>query len=275
VLALLAILRPHNMVGTAAGVLCGYYLAGGRNPSETLVAVVVTAFVTGFGNVINDYYDLDIDRVNKPRRPLPSGLLSPRAVLAAYWASTAVLSLVALALLPPDWFALVVTWQALLFLYARYAKRTMLLGNVLIALIVSSAFIGGALFTGDLRAVAFPVSLSFLLVMGRELVKGGEDVQGDRAGGANTLAVRLGSERVACIGALILLACAVYAPLPGLREHYGRWYLGGMLVLFVPGLLFAAATLLRSPGRPALRRTSRILKLQMLVGVGVLWLAHL
>ena len=263
------------MIGTAAAVICGYYLAGGRDPAETLVALVITACVTGLGNVINDYYDLDIDTVNKPHRPLPSGALSPRVALFGYAVGTLAVIAASFVLLSREWLALVVAWQILLFLYARYAKRTLLLGNLLISAIVSSAFFGGALFTGDLRAVAFPVALSFLLVLGRELVKGGEDIDGDRAGGAHTLAVRVGARRTAVGGSLVLLLCVLVVPVPGLMEVYGRWYLAAAELIFVPGILLAVITILRSPDRAALRRTSRILKVQMFLGVGLMWLAYL
>ena len=272
--AVLAILRPHNMLGTAAGVLCGYHLAGGESYAEIVLALAVTACVTGFGNVINDYYDLEIDRVNKPHRPLPSGALNPRQVRVGYWLGTAVVTAVAMLALPLAWVALVVTWQALLFVYARAAKRVAVVGNLMISAIVASTFLGGALFTGNLRAAAYPVFLSFLFVMGRELIKGAEDIEGDRAGGAVTLAVRWGVGRTVVAGSLVLFLCALVAPYPGLAGDYGRWYLAGMEILFVPGLLVAGAMILHSPNKAVFRRTSRLLKVLMLVAVGVLAIAR-
>jgi len=273
--AAIAILRPHNMLGTAAAVLCGYYLAGGNRPAQAGLALVVTAFVTGLGNVINDYYDLEIDRINKPHRPLPSGVLAPQSVLAGYGCVSGLVLVVTALVLPLSWLILVVAWQVLLFIYARRAKRIAVVGNLLISGIVASAFVGGGLLAGNLRAVVFPCVLTFLVVFGRELVKGAEDVEGDRRGGASTVAVRWGAVSSARLGSLVLFLAAMLAPTPALAGAYGKWYLGAMELLFVPGVILAGATVLRSARREGFRRASRLLKVQMLVGVAVLALAHL
>ena len=49
--------RPHNMLAAAFAVSVGYFVSGGRNAGEVLPAAVFAAFVTGAGNVINDYFD--------------------------------------------------------------------------------------------------------------------------------------------------------------------------------------------------------------------------
>ena len=43
---------------------------------EPFIVFLVVFFITGAGNAINDYFDLEIDRVNRPRRPIPSGRMS-------------------------------------------------------------------------------------------------------------------------------------------------------------------------------------------------------
>ena len=86
--ATVEILRPHNMLAAAACVISGYVLAGGTATGDIAAPALFTALVTGLGNLINDFYDRDIDRINNPSRPLPSGRLSPRYVRVVFWVGT-------------------------------------------------------------------------------------------------------------------------------------------------------------------------------------------
>ena len=69
---IILITRPHNVAAAVLCVSAGYLLAASAEslPFALLSAV---ALVTAAGNLINDYYDLDIDAINKPGRVLPSG----------------------------------------------------------------------------------------------------------------------------------------------------------------------------------------------------------
>jgi geranylgeranylglycerol-phosphate geranylgeranyltransferase len=255
------------MIAAGGCMLAGYLLSGGTGRAEIASPFVFTALVTGLGNLINDYYDRDIDRVNKPRRPIPSGRLTHRYVFVVYWVGSIATTLLMFKYLTAGMIALMIIWEVLLYYYARAAKRIALLGNLLIASIAASAFWGGAIPTGEFEATGFPVLLAFLLVMGRELLKGAEDVEGDRQAGAATIAVRLGVEKAVCLGALSLFLCVIVSPLPGLTEYYGRTYALVMELLFVPGVLAAAYVALRSRERRVLHRASWILKIQMFFGI--------
>ncbi|UCH84039.1 MAG: geranylgeranylglycerol-phosphate geranylgeranyltransferase [Candidatus Latescibacterota bacterium] len=274
VAATFEIARPHNMIVAAMCVYASYYLCGGTALSTVLPALVFTALVTGLGNLVNDYFDSGIDRINKPRRPIPSGRLSPRYVLTVYVLGTAVVTAAMVLFLRPSLLILLLCWETAVFVYAAWAKRVTLLGNVVIAGVCSSAFLAGALITGDYAVVAFPVCFAFLFVLGRELIKGAEDIRGDSLAGAATVAVRFGAERAAFSGAMLLFVCTLIAPLPALVHYFGRTYGLLMELLVVPGMLVAAYLVLRFPGRATFNRVSWILKIEMFVGVLVLGLGR-
>lgn len=259
--------RPHNMLAAAGCLFSGYYVSGGRMYGEVLWPLIMTALVTGLGNLINDYFDAEIDRINKPRRPIPSGRLSPRHAIRSYWSGSAVVTVAMMLVLPRSILILMVIWEVLLYYYARIGKRLLLIGNLLIAVIASSAFVGGAMLTGDYRVVVPAGVLAFLLVMGRELIKDSEDVLGDLEVGARTAAVRFGVDKAVRAGAAFLLLCGVAVPVPALAGFYGRTYALIMQLLFVPGLLVAAHTVLRSAGREMANRASWVLKVDMFFGI--------
>lgn len=270
ILPTIEISRPHNMVAAGACVLSAYHLSGGRGLGPVFWPVLFTALVTGLGNLVNDFFDSGIDRVNKPRRPIPSGRLSAPDALRVYLWGTVLVTAGMAALLPGRIFALALVWEALLFVYAARVKRMALAGNIVIAAVCASAFMVGALVTGEYGALAFPAAFAFVLVMGRELIKGAEDVEGDRLAGARTLAVRYGAARSAKWGAMLLFVCAAAAPLPALAGYFGRTY--GLLAAFLvtPGVLAAAVLVLESPGRRAFNRASWVLKVEMFVGIVVM-----
>lgn len=273
-LAWIEITRPHNMLAAGLCVAAGYHVAGGESAGVAAAGGAVAALVTGAGNVINDFYDHDIDRVNKPRRPLPSTRLSRRAALWFY----AVLGLAALgagvALLPVAVAALVVAWHAALFAYAAFLKRVFVAGNLLVAAVTSSAFIAGAMLADNPAEASVPFVIAFFFVLSRELVKGAEDVQGDTGGGVATLAVVLGTDRAAEVAAVMMLALAMVIPLPALLGFYGPEYFWTMALLVVPGLVGGAYLMLTRPGRRTFTRVSWMLKAGMFFGILAIAMGH-
>jgi len=69
--ALIRITRPHNAIVAGLTALLGYLIATGTLTSPSLVLAVIVVLITAAGNVINDVYDLEIDRINRPDRPSP------------------------------------------------------------------------------------------------------------------------------------------------------------------------------------------------------------
>src|SRR6187431_327134 len=100
IVAYLEILRPHNMLAAAFAVYAGYHAAGGRGADGIIWLAILCALATGGGNAANDAFDADIDRVNKPGRPIPSGRMSVRGALVWYAALSVATAILALMVLP-------------------------------------------------------------------------------------------------------------------------------------------------------------------------------
>ncbi|HQI69074.1 MAG TPA: UbiA family prenyltransferase, partial [Methanothrix sp.] len=112
------ILRPFNGAMAAAAAIIGLAIAGGLAPCATALIFLAVFLVTGAGNAVNDYCDRQIDAVNRPGRPIPSGRISPRAALYYSMALFAAGSLLA-GLVNSVCLLLAVFNSALLILYAR------------------------------------------------------------------------------------------------------------------------------------------------------------
>lgn len=266
-LALLEIMRPHNMLAAGLGVVAGYYVAAGHADPGVVAVAAVAALATGAGNVINDYHDFAIDTVNKPRRPLPSGRISPRVALVWYGVLSAATTLAAVFALPRALLVLALLWQIALFAYARVLKRVWIAGNVTVALVSASAFLAGGMAAGWPGATAIPMGIAFAFVTCREMIKGGEDLEGDRRAGVRTLAVVTGAECAAAGAACAMLALAAVLPVPALAGVYGARYFVAMELLVAPVLVVGAVAVVRRPERRVFGRVSRALKLAMFAGI--------
>ena len=147
--ALFELSRPFTLIAPALGFASGAVTAAGAVPKEALtrdlvvfplVGLLMAAVLNAASNALNQIYDLDIDRINKPGRPLPSGRLSLRAAwifTAATYAAALVLAWMVAPLGRHECFWIVVVATAITFLYSAPPFRTKRLGiwaNVTIAI---------------------------------------------------------------------------------------------------------------------------------------------
>jgi geranylgeranylglycerol-phosphate geranylgeranyltransferase len=261
------ITRPHNLVVAALAILTGWALAGGGTSGWVLAAAMVAgALVAAAGNVVNDYFDADIDRINKPRRPIPSGRMT-RTESRRYSLFLALLSLVAAAGAGTPMLVMVLLWNASLYLYSARLKSRFLLGNLAVSLVCSSGFVAGAWCAGRPGAALIPTVLAFLLLMGREIVKDVEDLPGDQACGATTLARRLGERRALRVAMVFFILFALLGPWPYWLQLVGQRYLWMLLGGVLPLLLLATWLMFKDTSPGNLVRVSWILKIDMFLGV--------
>ncbi|MFH1568758.1 MAG: geranylgeranylglycerol-phosphate geranylgeranyltransferase [Gemmatimonadota bacterium] len=245
----LALVRPVNCGITAVSVAVGALTSGSLHPAPgVLAAMASAALLTGAGNAYNDVMDLEIDRLNRPERPLPSGRLTLcSARLEAAFLAGAGLSMAAWAGAAPALMAGAVA--AGLVLYSTWLKPGFLAGNLLVSAMAAAAFPFGAIAAGALGRSWIPAGFAFLFHLGREILKDAEDVEGDRARGARTLALRLGPRRARLVALGVFAALAGATALPAAVGIYGPGY--AALVALLDLLLAAVLALAILRPRPA------------------------
>jgi geranylgeranylglycerol-phosphate geranylgeranyltransferase len=248
------ITRPANAVVSGITAIIAYLIATGTViPSIVLLLVIVT-LITAAGNVINDYFDAEIDRINRPERPIPSGIVSP--MTARFFAVTLFLSGILVALFtPPLCLFITVINTLILVLYAAKLKSIPVVGNAAVAYLAASIFLfGGAFAGGDGLVLMIPLAaITFLATMVREILKDAEDVEGDAAGGANTLPIRIGIRSTTRIALGFALVAAVASVVPYL--WWGSWYLAGIVIVDI--IIIAAAIRTLHCKTPACVRATR------------------
>ena len=259
--SLVIVVRPHNVAAALLSTGVGFSMATtGYWPWTLLAAVAIAAAA---GNTINDIYDIDIDRINKPRRPLPSGAVSVRAVTARY-AGLLVAAVGVRLSLPPTQAVWIAAWIVLLHCYSSFCKRFYIAGNLLVAAVSASGFLLGAYAGGSIEAGAVPAVFTFLFVMGREIVKDCDDIDGDRLAGAKTLPVLAGRCLSLRVAAAVFAALIVLFPLPSLHGVYRSGYAVVIVLSVMPILIVSLILSLR---RRSLGLMSMLLKTGMFFGI--------
>lgn len=222
--------RPGVILIAVASVLLAILVSGGSLSDfrTVLPAVIVIFCITSAGNVLNDYYDLEIDRINQPNRPLPSrcvSLKSARTFAIALFCTGALFSV----FLPLLCSLLAIVNSFLLIIYSYLFKRSGFLGNIFVSCMFASVFVFGAAVAGNLLPGAVLAVMAFLMSAAREVMLSLSDVRGDRAGGAKTLPTERGRKKSAVIIVAFLSLAVLFSPIPYLLGILSRWYLVVML----------------------------------------------
>lgn len=272
---ILELIRPLNCILAGVAVLIGAVIATGNLNIPELVlfsAFATAALVAGGGNAVNDYFDRDIDRVNRPHRPIPSGRITPRTALII--AQILFLAGIALTVFLNIYCLLLAALNSVvLFIYTWKLKRRGFVGNISIGYLVGSTLLFGGLATAHLRAEPLiPSGLLVLVLMaslstiGRELIKAIEDMKGDRELGFKTFPLGHGVGKTAVLAIGFLGAAIALSPIPYLLGIFGWQYLA-LLIISIIAFLVAIGIMVRSRGPKAAGKSSLACKIGMALGL--------
>jgi geranylgeranylglycerol-phosphate geranylgeranyltransferase len=221
---------------------------------------LVVFLVSGAGNAINDYFDIKIDSINRPERPIPSGRVKLKEAL--YFSSLLFALGIILAFSINSICGFIALFNSLLLiLYAKILKGTPLLGNLSIGYLTGSTFLFGASVFGfeGLKTLFVLFVLSALAITAREIVKDIEDMEGDKTEGADTLPLRIGARKASYLAVLIGFLALFLSPLPYLMSVLGLRYL--YLVLLADLGFLAAIHQILVRNNPA--KSSKMFKIAM------------
>jgi geranylgeranylglycerol-phosphate geranylgeranyltransferase len=245
--------------------LVGGWIGQGVLFSTTLIAAGLVGFVVcAFGNVVNDIKDLEIDRINNPERPLPSGKVSRHAasIMAVVCLIIGVLGSIPLGIFP---FFIVITAALLLFAYSAYIKKT-LVSNLLVALIAGMSFLLGGLVAHNALCI-IPFIFSIFIHVPREIVKDVMDMKGDKTAGIQTIPIVAGPITAYNISAVLLGFLCLILPLPYIFKLLNVAYIFIVMLIAYPILLYTIWRLIRKPSKDELPMISNLMKTSMAVGL--------
>lgn len=264
------ILRPGNaMMGAIAIILIAIIDRSLNLP--IILAMLAVFFETAAGNVINDYFDYQIDLINKPERPIPSGRISLKNG-RNYGYLLFLLGTICgflISYLTNNWipFIIVLIADVVLYLYAYTLKATPLIGNLAVGFMTGFGFVFGGYTLNNPTIISTSIFLgffAFVMTTARELVKDIEDMEGDKSEGARTLPILYGAKITSVLAfVLIVIDCAL-CPLLYYYHVFGFYYLI-VIAIAVILFLYSAVLIIRNQDRETAGKVSKYLKMGMLI----------
>jgi 4-hydroxybenzoate polyprenyltransferase len=255
------------LLGIISGAVCAWGSAHNPDPTRAVTASVVltvilgsvcAAFLNAANNTLNQIYDVEIDRINKPKRPLPAGEVTGRQAWIFTWIMFAIGLLPTWLVVPypfntwrAKFFAPIAQHECFFIYFAAFVstfvysvpafgrtKAHPIGANVTIA-IPRGLLLKVAGWTMVARATTlepwFIGTIFMLFLLGSASTKDFSDIKGDRAGGVRTLPIVLGVRRAA-------YTIAPFFVIPWLLMPVGAWLgvlTGNHVALIILGIVLA------------------------------------
>lgn len=277
--ALIALLRlPYWLMTGGLAVLTAFaILKGNFSDIQTTVGTLgfgvvafliffSMAFIASAGFAINDYFDRESDAVIKPKRPIPSGALTLKQVIAV---SSVLFALGLLISAVINWlsFAIIAVDSFLLLVYSYMVKRKSgFAANLLMGVLTGTAFIyGQATVTGTVNLVSLSLYPIAFGTIGGNVLRDIFSVEGDAKVGYPTLPQKIGSISAAKVGGVFFLLTGLLAPLPYFIGEFTVYYLP-LIMLWSVLLIYSAIRLFISVSTVAnIRKYERIVTMSMML----------
>jgi len=223
--AFLSIIRPQNCIIGGLTVIAGIAIAyniqfpfGDLASLSAFLDLFIYGYITYFlvaagGNVVNDIFDIEVDKINRPHRALPSGRMTIRQA----WIYVGFLSILGIifAWIPgrPISAIIVIIFEIIGYVYAAKVKTLGLAGNFMVAFSFAFGVLYGSMILAEVTALsiwyAIPIPAwlffftAFLILQARETIKGAEDVEGDALRNVRTIARIYGYKTAAIVAATL------------------------------------------------------------------------
>ncbi|MHA1749001.1 MAG: geranylgeranylglycerol-phosphate geranylgeranyltransferase [Promethearchaeota archaeon] len=220
------ILRPINCLMGALTVIIG--LLNTRTSvslplllSNLILGTLTYIFLAGSGMVINDFYDYEIDKINRPQRPIPRGSVSlnqAQILFFTYLSIGLLLSVLNVLIFNLNYIIIIIAafFGFIGWIYAKWGKKSGFPGNIIVSISFSIGMIYGALLNSSMIPIYiyYFFLTAFFLLLSREIIKGCEDIEGDKKEGVKTLAIRIGTKRSITFAMISSLLAVIFFILP-------------------------------------------------------------
>ena len=268
-ISLFFIIRPLNIGLCAISVLVASLLINQLSSPYLFNTFYVVIYIAMSSNILNDICDIDIDRVNRPTRSLPSNNLSIKTAMFI------MIVFLILGIYNTTFIRPLGQYMALFFiipmciLYTPILKSIPLIGNITIGLILGSVFLfTEASLLNRVDKMFIPFFLSFGLTFIRELCKDAEDLYGDRIYKIHTFPNQYGLKNTLLVIRVFSIIFCIFSVVPYYFKIYSVYYLI-LLIMFIelPLLYSIFIYLTNNSGPEKYANVSKILKIITICGI--------
>ena len=272
-LSIIKISRPLNVLIVFLTIIIAGFICSKNNeiPPPVFLAALSASFIAAAGYIINDYFDIKIDKINRPGRPLASGGISIKSAIIFYFA----FSLIGLILglkINTGVFAIAFFTEILLFIYSFKFKSIPLLGNLSVAFLTGLVFIYGGASVNNISFAIIPASFALIINLIREIVKDMEDVEGDIKNGIVTFPYKFGFSAAKKFILLITIILILFTSYPFIFKLYRIEYFIIVMSIVNPIFVYFLVSIYKNDSLANLNKLSFILKLNMIFGLSAIYL---
>jgi geranylgeranylglycerol-phosphate geranylgeranyltransferase len=266
---LIKLLRPELPFAAGICVIIGEILALGHFPTfrEMFLGFIWGFFLSGAAMILNDYFDIEVDKVNAPERPLPSGLISKNEVII-FTGIITLLGLVASFFINRLAVILYIIFWVIGFLYNWKLKEKGFFGNLFVSSSVAvTILLGGIVVSTTLNMAVIIFSIMvFLFNLGEEIAADAMDIEGDKMRDTKSLAILMGRKNALNISFSLFL---IFIGLSVLPFFFGALGLNYLIIITLTDLvvLILAVKLFKNPPIKKGRKYIRQLYLSALTGL--------
>ena len=276
--AYLILIRPYGPVIMGATVILGEFLAESRVPTiqEFCFGFLTAFFLTSAAFVLNDYIDIEIDRINVPHKPLPKGIISKEAALI-YGVFLSILGLFFPLFISIDVFLFAFFTFTISILYNVYGKKTGFLGNLMVSFCMAITIVFGA-YIVDGSVNQIPILIFFLIFLsntGREITKGIADAEGDKRKNVKSVVLLFGKKKAAILASIFYCLTTITGPMFYHSLNISKPFIILPTILGEIGFILSAYKLLRNPSRKVALQVNDQINIWMIILLVVLFLSNL
>src|SRR4030042_2330199 len=262
------LIRPINCFMIGFAVIAGQYIALGMLPNfnNAVLGFFSAAFLMASTMSMNDYYDLEIDKINCPKRPIPSGIITPKEAILISIIS-GLIGIITAALINMHSLAVASFALILMLYYNTRGKKTGLFGNILVSICIGLPFIFGGAAVGRVTYLLLLFSLmAFISNLGREVTKGIMDLEGDRLKKIKTIAVMHGPRQASIVATMLYIIAVGVSFVPPILGMVSRAYIPFVLVSDI-GFVSSSVSLTRKYDMEYAEQTKRRVLIWMFFGL--------
>lgn len=271
--AIIKISRPVNFIITFFAVIIAALISTKNSfiSIEIIYAALAMAFACSAGNIFNDIVDIEIDKINKPDRILPKEIISIKFAKILFAVFIILSSAFAFYNGTYSFLFLVIVNSALV-LYSTHLKKIILIGNLTVAFLTSSALIYGAMITGNIYAGIIPALFAFFTNFIREIIKDMEDINGDSEYNINTFPKIYGNKKTFSLILRSTILLIFFSFIPFVYEIYSIEFFIIVMAVVNPLFIFMLKILYKSQNSDVLKKASGIVKLNMIIGLVAIYI---
>ena len=270
------IIRPLNVFLGGLTILISSLIIKYEGPAiSVILPVFVVMFFTIGANTLNDYFDYEIDKINRPDRAISSGLVLRNQALILSLFSFIIGVLIALRLNKDSQLLSIGVSLPLIIAYNVKLKNYPLIGNIIVSLILAMSFIYAGLVFKKTEPLIIPALLAFGLTLIREIVKDLADIKGDKSAGLMTFPIVYGKKKTIILCTILSLFLGIGSFIPFLTGYYNTFYGISLILMVEIPLAVVVISLLNKPVILTAKRGSKLLKFCTLGGLFSIYIGTL